>query len=160
MSIAAKSTARSEPRAIAISTTDVALLVLRLGLGVIFFAHGAQKVLGMFGGPGLEGTVGFMGKIGIPAALAYVAAFTEFLGGIALIFGVLSRVAALGLFITMLVAMFKVHLANGFFLSPDGKSGIEYTVALSAMALAILIAGPGRVAVSDWDGKLLGLRSR
>ena len=129
---------------------DVSLLIVRLALGIIFVAHGAQKVFGWFGGPGLEATVtGFTG-MGIPAALAYVAAFTEFLGGIAVIIGLLSRVAALGLTVTMGVAIAMVHGKNGFFLA---NQGFEYNLALIAMALAVFIAGPGRIALSDWEGR-------
>src|ERR1041385_6864209 len=107
----------------ALSALDWGLLFLRIGLGVVFFAHGAQKVFGWFGGPGLAGTVGLMGQMGIPAPPAYIAAFTEFFGGLAVLLGVLTRLASLGLAINMLVAIFHVHLANGFFAD---KKGFEY----------------------------------
>lgn len=125
---------------------DIALLVLRIGLGIIFFAHGAQKALGWWGGPGMQGTVGFMTGMGLPIPLPYLAVAAEFLGGMGLILGVLPRISALGILVTMLVAMTKVHLANGFFLGKEGN-GIEFTLALSVMALTILIAGPGRFAL-------------
>lgn len=131
---------------------DGALLILRLTLGVIFFAHGAQKVLGLFGGYGLAGTVEFMTKSGIPAALAYVACFTEFLGGLAMIGGLLARLAGIGLSITMLVAILKVHLAAGLFAD---KHGFEYPLALLAMSLAVVLMGPGRIAIGDFETKLL-----
>ena len=124
---------------------DVALLVLRLALGTIMFAHGAQKMLGWYGGPGPQGFVGFMGQMGIPAALAWLAIIVEFFGGIAVILGVLARLAALGFAVNMLVAMAMVHWKNGFF---AGDGGIEFTFMLFAAALAIAIAGPGRYAVA------------
>ena len=128
-----------------------ALLILRLALGVIFLMHGSQKVLGLFGGPGLEATVQMFGQTGIPRALAYTAAFTEFLGGFALIVGFLTRLAALGIGFTMAVAIWKVHLANGFFLNfscEAGKGhGFEYNLALIAMALTIALIGPGGCSV-------------
>jgi len=143
--------ARAESRAI--SATDGALLILRLALGVIFFAHGGQKVFGWFGGPGLSAIVSGFGQMGIPAPLAYLAAFTELFGGLGMIFGVLSRLSGLGLAITMVVAALKVHLPNGFFLNSPGGDGFEYNLALFAMALAILVAGPGRLAIGDWEAR-------
>lgn len=135
-----------------------ALFLLRLALGVIFVMHGSQKVLGLFGGEGLQATVQFFQtKLGIPPALGYTAAFTEFFGGIALVLGLLTRVAALGIGINMGVAMWKVHLANGFFLNfscEAGKGhGIEYNVALVAMALALFLAGGGSYSL---DRKITG----
>jgi len=123
---------------------DLALLVLRLALGTIMFAHGAQKVLGWFGGPGPQGFLGWMGSMGVPAPLAWIAILVEFGGGLAVILGVFARLAALGFSINMLVAMFMVHLKNGFFLGGEGGGGIEFTLMLFAAALAIAIAGPGR----------------
>lgn len=127
---------------------DEALLILRLALGVIFFMHGAQKVLGLFGGPGLQAAIQNFSQMGIPPVLGYTAAFTEFLGGIALIAGLLTRLAALGIGFTMAVAIGKVHLVNGFFVNwscDAGKGhGIEYNVALLAMALTLILAGGGK----------------
>ncbi|MGH7324980.1 MAG: DoxX family protein [Candidatus Rokuibacteriota bacterium] len=123
-------------------------LLVRLGLGVVFFAHGAQKVLGWFGGYGLKGTIDYFQKgLGIPPAATVIAALIEFLGGIALIVGFLSRPAALGLIVVMLVAIAKVHAGQGFFLNwsmtPGKGHGFEFNVALIAMALAILVGGAG-----------------
>jgi putative oxidoreductase len=137
----------------AVHAVDVGLVVLRLALGIIFIAHGAQKLFGWFGGQGLEATVTGFGSMGIPTALSYVAAFTEFFGGIAVIIGLLSRLASLGLAINMLVAMALVHAKNGFFMNSPGGAGIEFTLALFAMALTILIAGPGRIAISDAESR-------
>lgn len=129
-----------------------ALLILRLALGIIFVMHGSQKVLGLFGGEGLQATVqNFQTHLGIPPLLGYLAAFTEFLGGIALIAGFLTRLAALGIGFTMVVAMWKVHWPNGFFLNWSGElgkgHGIEYNVALLATALALVLAGGGDYSV-------------
>jgi putative oxidoreductase len=137
-----------------VTGTDLGLLVLRLGLGIVFVAHGSQKVLGLFGGHGLAGTVQFMGSIGIPAPLAYLACFTEFLGGLGVLGGLLARLSGLGLAIVMAVAIVRVHLSKGFF----APSGFEYPFALLAMALAVTIAGPGRIAIADLEGRLLGRR--
>jgi putative oxidoreductase len=144
---------RAESRVV--TATDWGLLVLRLALGIIFIAHGGQKVFGWFGGHGLDATVAGFGKMGIPAPLAYLAAFTELLGGVAVLLGVLTRLAALGLAVTMVVAMFMVHLKNGFFMNGPGGPGIEYNVALLAMSLALVLAGPGRIAVGDTERRFL-----
>jgi putative oxidoreductase len=126
-------------------------LVLRATLGVIFLAHGGQKLFGWFGGHGFEGTVQFFTtQMGVPAPLAVLAILTEFFGGLAVLLGVFSRTAALGLAAVMVVAALKVHLANGFFLgaAPGQGNGIEYNLALFAMALFVAMAGPGRFAAA------------
>jgi putative oxidoreductase len=150
-------TTQTAVRPAAVTGTDGALLVLRLALAAVFIAHGGQKLFGLFGGPGLAGTVQFMGGMGIPAPLAFLAVFTEFFGGLALIVGAFTRLASLGLFVTMLVATVKVHLANGFFLmTPGGKGvGYEYNMVLLAVTLALVLAGPGRIALGDWEPRLL-----
>lgn len=118
----------------------------RLALGVVFFAHGSQKVLGLWGGGGWSATIQGFGQGGIPPILAILAMLTEFLGGIAIILGLFTRLAALGLAIVMLVAIFKVHLVNGFFLN---ASGIEYNVALLGLSLALLVWGGGNLSVDQ-----------
>ncbi|HZH97973.1 MAG TPA: DoxX family protein [Fimbriimonadaceae bacterium] len=138
------------------TSADWGIFVIRVVLGIIFFAHGGQKVFGWFGGYGLAATIDFMQKGGIPAFLGYVAAFTELLGGLGLIFGVLTRLSALGILVTMLVAMFKVHLANGFFLSMGSAGdGIEYNLALAAMALGLVFTGPGALKIWDPERNLI-----
>src|SRR4028118_221554 len=93
-------------------------VLLRLALGVIFLAHGSQKLFGWFGGNGFAATLDYFGaKLGIPAPLAALAILTEVAGGLAVILGVFTRTAALGLAVTMIVAAAKVHLANGFFMN-------------------------------------------
>ncbi len=124
--------------------TDTALLLIRLVVGVVFFAHGAQKVLGVFGGYGLQGTVAAMTKSGMPVIVPYLVSFGELLGGLGLIFGVLTRIAAAGMFIEMLGAVLLVHWKNGFFAD---KMGFEYPLTLCIVCLGILLAGPGKFAV-------------
>jgi len=128
------------------------LLIVRVVLGIIFFAHGAQKVFGWFGGPGLQGTIGYFHKaLQITPALTVLAAFTECFGGLAVLVGFLARLAALGLAVNMLVAIAKVHWPNGFFLNwslEAGKGhGFEMNLALIGMALAVLVGGAGALSV-------------
>ena len=126
---------------------DWVLTVARVVLGVAFFVHGSQKLLGWFGGHGLSATVRtFRDQMGIPAPLTYLAITAEFFGGLGLIFGLLARVAALGIAITMIVAMFKVHLKFGFLLNWFGDRpghGIEYHLLALALALLIIVHGAG-----------------
>jgi putative oxidoreductase len=127
-------------------------LVVRLALGVIFFAHGAQKVFGWFGGPGLKGVMGYFKQaLGIPAPVAALAAFTECFGGLAMIIGLLVRPACLGLLIVMVVAIATVHGKHGLFLNlqntPGKGHGYEFNLALAAMAASILIGGAGALSL-------------
>ena len=139
------------------TSSSWAITVVRVVLGVIFFAHGAQKVLGWFGGYGLKGTTGYLTSIGLPRPIAYLVCFFEFLGGIGLIFGFLTRLAALAVLIVMIGAIAKVHAKNGFFLNwelgPGKGHGYEVNVALIAMALACLLAGGGSVALDAVLGR-------
>jgi putative oxidoreductase len=128
------------------------LFIVRVVLGVIFFAHGAQKVFGWFGGPGLRGVIGyFKQSLGIPAPLTVLAAVTELLGGLAMIVGLLVRPAAVGLVMVMVVAIAKVHWRQGFFLNwalePGKGHGYEMNLALIAMALAVLVGGAGILSI-------------
>src|ERR1700733_2430428 len=100
---------------------DAAITILRLVLGVVFFAHGAQKLLGWFGGYGFTGTMGFFtGPMHIPAPFAVLAIAAEFFGGLGLILGLLTRVAAFGIAVNMLVAIVTVHSSVGFFMNWAG----------------------------------------
>ena len=118
-------------------------LALRVPVGIIFAAHGAQKLFGWFGGYGLEGTGQFFGSIGLNPGylMALLAGAAEFFGGLALIVGVLVRPAAAALAFVMLVAIFAVHASRGFFLD---KGGYEYALALLAASVSLLFAGGGR----------------
>src|SRR5438309_9960837 len=100
---------------------DSATTILRLVLGVIFFAHGAQKMLGWFGGYGFTGTMGFFtGVMHMPAPFAFLAIAAEFFGGLGLLFGLLTRVAAFGIFANMVVAVALVHRQFGLFMNWTG----------------------------------------
>jgi putative oxidoreductase len=128
------------------TSNDVALTILRLVLGVVFFAHGAQKMLGWFGGYGFHGTMGFFEHIGLPAPVALLIICTEFFGGLGLIVGLLTRIAALGIGVEMIVAIFMVHLPNGFFMNWYGTQkgeGFEYHLLAIAVAAALLLRGAG-----------------
>ncbi len=122
------------------------MLPVRLAVGAIFMAHGAQKLFGAFGGSGLHGTIeAFRTYLGIPAFLTVIAACTEFFGGLAVALGLLTRLAAAGLSVLMLVAILKVHLHNGFFLNwfnvPNQGHGIEYSLALLGACLTLVLSG-------------------
>lgn len=128
------------------TTEDVSLTILRLVLGVVFFAHGAQKMLGWFGGYGFHGTMGAFTHMGMPAALAFVIIATEFFGGLGLLVGLLTRIAALGISGLMIGAIFMVHLQNGFFMNWMGTQkgeGYEYHLLAIAIAAALLLRGAG-----------------
>src|SRR5271169_5981207 len=126
---------------------SVAPLILRLLLAVVMFPHGAQKVLGWFGGSGFVSSMQtFTGKMGIPAAFAVLAILTEFLGPIALFFGFLTRIAAFAIGFDMLVAAILVHVHFGFFMNWAGKQkgeGLEYDLLLWAISLALILQGAG-----------------
>jgi len=128
------------------TSNDVALTTLRVVLGVVFFAHGAQKMLGWFGGYGFQGTMGFFEHMGMPAPVAFLIICTEFFGGLGLIVGLLSRIAALGIGVEMIGAIFLVHLPNGFFMNWFGNQkgeGFEYHLLVIAVAAALLLRGSG-----------------
>ena len=123
------------------------LAVLRLVLGVIFFPHGAQKALGWFGGAGFTNTMGFFTDgMHIPAAFAFLAIMAEFLGGLGLIIGFLTRIAAFGVFVNMIVAILMVHSPNGFFMNWSGAQkgeGIEYHLLVLAITVVLMLRGAG-----------------
>jgi putative oxidoreductase len=129
---------------------DYTVAVMRLVLGVVFFAHGAQKALGWFGGPGFDGTIGMFSKMGIGEPLAVLAIAAEFLGGLGLIAGLLARIAALGVMINMLVAILLVHLRVGFFMNwagNQGGEGFEFHLLAIALAIGILVKGAGALSI-------------
>jgi len=126
---------------------DWVITIARIVLGVVFFAHGAQMALGWFGGSGLQSTVRvFRESLRIPAPLAVLAVAAEFLGGLGLIVGLLSRVSALGIAVVMSVALVAVHRKFGFFMNWYGDQqghGIEYHVLVLALTLVVMIKGGG-----------------
>ena len=128
-------------------TKDYSLIILRLALGVIFFAHGSQKLLGWFGGYGFDATVQFFDQqLGIPPALAVLAIFAEFFGGLMVLLGFFTRAGAAAIAVTMAVALFNVHLPQGFFIE-GGKVGFEYVLALFLVAVYLVINGAGELSV-------------
>jgi putative oxidoreductase len=136
---------------------DAALAIIRLVLGGVMFAHGAQKMLGWFGGYGFTGTMGyFENQMHVPAALAFLAIAAEFFGGIGLLLGLLGRVAAFGVAVNMVVAIVTVHFANGLFMNWSGQQkgeGFEYHLLVLAITAAIMVKGSGAWSV---DGTLAG----
>ncbi len=140
---------------------DGLLLLLRLAMGVVMFPHGAQKMLGWFGGPGFAGTMHFFtGMMHLPAFLAVLAILAEFVGSIFLILGVLTRLAALAITTNMLVAVSLIHVHNGFFMNWSGHQkgeGTEYFIYAIAVGLTLIITGPGRFSV---DAQLAGAEDR
>ncbi len=117
---------------------DTALVIVRLVLGVIFIAHGSQKLFGAFSGPGLSTWIGMVGHVG------YLVAIGEFFGGIGIIAGFLSRFSSAAIIMIMMGAIVWVHAKNGFF---AGDNGFEYPLALIGLAVPILVLGPGRLAL-------------
>ena len=147
---------------------DWVITIVRIVLGVVFFAHGAQKAFGWFGGAGLQSTVRvFREHLQIPAPLALLSVAAEFLGGLGLIVGLLSRIAALGIAVVIIVAILAVHRKFGFFMNWYGEKqghGIEYHILVLALALAVMIKGAGAFSldqvlhqhISDQNGVSLG----
>jgi putative oxidoreductase len=128
--------------------------LLRIVLGIIFIAHGGQKVGGLWGGPGLEATIqGFEQHLGLSAFTAILVSFGELLGGIALVFGFLTRLSGLGLFIIMAGALVTAHWKNGFFINwamiPGKGHGYEYNLALMAMAASLFFSGGGYCSIDN-----------
>ena len=121
-------------------------LILRIPIGIILSAHGAQKLFGWFGGYGLEGTGQWMASVGLEPGylMALLAGGAEFFGGLALVLGVFTRPAALVSAVTMLVAIFSVHISHGLFMS---NNGYEFALALLAASLALMIQGGGALSI-------------
>ena len=134
-------------RKLLVTDDNTATVILRSVLGVVFFAHGAQKMLGWFGGYGFSGTMGyFTGTAHIPAVFAFLAIVAEFFGGLGLMFGFLTRIAAFGISVNMLVAIATVHGPFGFFMNWTGAQkgeGFEYHLLVLAMTAFLMIRGAG-----------------
>jgi putative oxidoreductase len=131
-------------------TNEDPLTIGRIALGLVFFAHGAQKMLGWFGGTGFSETIAEFAKTGMPTALALFAIFVEFFGSLSLLFGLLSRAAALAIIIEMIGAVLTVHIHNGFFMNWMGHQkgeGFEYHIIAVALAFVILVRGAGALSI-------------
>jgi putative oxidoreductase len=132
---------------------DWILTIARIVIGIIFFAHGAQKMLGWFGGHGFKATVeGLTTQLHIPVPLAALVISAEFFGGLGLIVGLLSRIAALGIFLAMLGAIAMVHYRYGLFMDWFGNQkghGIEYHLIVMALALVVIVKGAGAFSMDE-----------
>jgi len=132
------------------------LTVLRVAIGAVFIAHGGQKLLGLWGGPGLAGTTAYFASLGLEPAspLAIVASGTEFIGGILLILGWWTLWASLALAIDMAVAIWKVHYLHGFFVNWNGTAGqghgFEFNLVLIAALVCLMFNGPGALSLDEW----------
>ena len=131
------------------SNAGFSTLALRIPVGIIFMAHGSQKLFAWFGGYGLAGTGQFFESIGLApgVAMAFLAGSAEFFGGLFIILGLLTRPSALVLAFTMLMAIVSVHLPNGLFMS---NGGYEFGLALLAASVSLMLSGGGKVAVDNW----------
>ncbi len=133
------------------TSNDGTLTIVRLIMGIVFFAHGAQKMLGWFGGYGFSGTMGFFEtQMHIPAVFAFLAIAAEFFGGLGLIVGLLTRIAAFGIAVNMLVAVFMVHIHFGFFMNWFGNQkgeGFEYHLLALAVASTLIVRGGGTLSI-------------
>lgn len=124
-------------------------LILRLTLGIVMLPHGLQKTFGMFGGQGFSATMDGMSHM-FPSFLVFLAIVAEFAGALGLITGFLTRIAAFGILCNMLVAIWKVHLTNGFFMNWMGKQpgeGIEYHLLVIGICIALMVYGGGKASI-------------
>lgn len=128
------------------TTSGIASTILRIPVGLILMAHGAQKLFGAFGGYGLEGTGQFMASLGLEPGylMALLAGSAEFFGGLALVIGLLVRPASIVVAFTMLIAIFTVHISNGLFMS---NNGYEYALTLLIVAVSLAFSGAGSFSV-------------
>lgn len=125
---------------------DIAVLFLRLVIGIIFFAHGMQKIFGVFQGSGIDGFISMIKGLGFsyPLFWAWAAALSEGLGGLFLILGVMPRSSAFFISIVMIVAIIKIHGPKGFFMS---SGGFEYPLMLLSASISILLMGAGKYSI-------------
>ena len=137
-------------------------VVIRVVLGIAFVAHGGQKMFGWWGGPGFGGTIDAFAKQGMPAAMTVLVMIGEFFGGLGVLVGCLTRLAALGPAIVMLGAMVLVHAQNGFFMNwfnvPGRGHGIECNLAYFAMAVSLVLSGAGPLSIDElWGGRTVDI---
>jgi putative oxidoreductase len=127
---------------------DSVIMILRVLLGIVYFPHGMQKLFGWFGGPGFGGAMHMLTtNLGIPALFAFLAIMAEGLGSLGLLTGLLTRVAAFGIAVDMIVAVYMLHWQNGFFMNWFGNQkgeGFEYHILVVAIAIALMIRGGGK----------------
>lgn len=135
------------------------LLVSRLALGAVILPHGMQKALGLFGGYGFTGTMGFLQSMGMPFLVALLVILAEFVGSIGLILGLGTRFMAFSVGLTMAgAAILGGHINNGFFMNWFGAQkgeGVEYFILVVGLALALLISGSGKYSVDNLISKNL-----
>lgn len=137
---------------LATNPENVLALVARLALGIVVFPHGAQKLLGWFGGYGFNGTMGFLtGGVGLPWIVGLLVILIEFFGSLFLIFGFVTRLAALGIIGNFIGVVITSHIHNGFFMNwakqPNRGEGLEFFILLFGLAIISLLAGGGKASV-------------
>ena len=129
------------------SSYDWSALGLRLALGLVMLPHGAQKLLGWFGGYGFQGTMGFLTGMGLPYPVALLVILAEFFGALGLVFGLFGRLSAFGIAAVMIGAVLTSHIGNGFFMNWSGQQpgeGFEFHLLALGLALPVIAFGSGR----------------
>lgn len=139
---------------LATNSNNLTALIVRLTLGIVIFPHGAQKLLGWFGGYGYNGTMGFLtGTVHLPWILALLVILIEFFGALFLIFGFATRLAAIGMIANFIGIVYTSHLQNGFFMNwnntPGVGQGFEYHLLVIGVSIALLIAGGGKWSIDS-----------
>lgn len=137
-------------RALMQTSDDRIPMLARLALGIVILPHGAQKLLGWFGGPGIDTALGAYAALGIPAFVAWILMTTEFVGGVALIVGIAGRAAAFVVAVDMIVAVIQMHWTVGFFMNWDGQlqgEGFEFHILAVTLALIVMIRGSGALSI-------------
>jgi putative oxidoreductase len=132
------------------TSNDWILTILRLACGIMIFPHGLQKTFGWFGGAGFSVQMAGFERSHIPAVFAFLAIMAEFLGGLGLILGALTRIAAFGLAVDMLVGVYLIHWPNGLFMNWSGRQkgeGFEFHILVVAMAIVLMARGGGAASV-------------
>ena len=130
--------------------SDTGVLIARVTLAMVFIPHGAQKLLGLFGGQGFTGTMNMFTSTGLPAIAAFLVIMAESLGALALLFGFVGRFMAMGIFMVMNGALFMVHLQYGFFMNWMGNQkgeGYEFHLLAIGLALVVMVKGSGKLSI-------------